>query len=48
MNLEDVEAYSDSSVERVEISGASHAMHEENAPGVNEAIVGFLERHRAG
>lgn len=34
------------SVERVEIPGASHAMHEENASAVNEAIVGFLGRHR--
>ncbi len=33
-------------VERVEISDASHLMHEENAPAVNEAIVGFLRRHR--
>jgi pimeloyl-ACP methyl ester carboxylesterase len=33
-------------VERVEISGASHAMHEENAPAVNAAIIGFLGRHR--
>ena len=33
-------------VERVEIPGASHLMHEENAPAVNEAIVGFLGRHR--
>jgi pimeloyl-ACP methyl ester carboxylesterase len=32
-------------VERVEIPGASHAMHEENASAVNEAIVGFLGRH---
>jgi pimeloyl-ACP methyl ester carboxylesterase len=35
-------------VERVEIPDASHAMHEENAPAVNEAIVGFLGRHRPG
>ncbi len=33
-------------VERVEIPDASHLMHEENAPAVNEAIVGFLGRHR--
>jgi pimeloyl-ACP methyl ester carboxylesterase len=33
-------------VERVEISRASHVMHEENAPAVNEAILGFLGRHR--
>ncbi len=34
-------------VERVEIPDASHLMHEENAPAVNEAILGFLGRHRA-
>lgn len=33
-------------VERVEVPGASHLMHEENAPALNEAIVGFLRRHR--
>jgi len=33
-------------VERGEIAGASHAMHEENAAAVNEAILGFFERHR--
>ncbi len=33
-------------VERVEIPNASHLMHEENAAAVNEAIVGFLGRHR--
>ena len=33
-------------VGRVEIPDASHAMHEENASAVNEAIVGFLGRHR--
>ena len=33
-------------VERVEIPDASHLMHEENATAVNEAIVGFLGRHR--
>ncbi len=33
-------------VERVEIPNASHLMHEENAPAVNEAIVEFLGRHR--
>ncbi len=32
--------------ERVEIPDASHVMHEENALAVNEAIVGFLGRHR--
>jgi pimeloyl-ACP methyl ester carboxylesterase len=32
-------------VERIEIPGASHAMHEENAAAVNEAIVRFLGRH---
>jgi len=35
-------------VERVEIAGASHLMHEENASAVNEAILGFLERRRGG
>ena len=33
-------------VERVEIPGASHGMHEENAPALNEAVLGFLGRHR--
>jgi pimeloyl-ACP methyl ester carboxylesterase len=33
-------------VERVAIPDASHLMHEENAPAVNEAIIGFLGRHR--
>jgi pimeloyl-ACP methyl ester carboxylesterase len=33
-------------VERVAIPDASHLMHEENAPAVNEAITGFLGRHR--
>jgi pimeloyl-ACP methyl ester carboxylesterase len=33
-------------VERVEIPGASHVMHEENAAAVNEASLGFLARHR--
>jgi pimeloyl-ACP methyl ester carboxylesterase len=33
-------------VERTEIPGASHAMHEENAAAVNAAILGFLGRHR--
>jgi len=35
-------------VERVEIPGASHLMHEDNASAVNQAIVGFLGRHRHG
>ncbi len=35
-------------VDRVEIPGASHLMHEENACAVNEAILGFLERRRGG
>jgi pimeloyl-ACP methyl ester carboxylesterase len=35
-------------VERVEIPDASHLMHEDNASAVNEAIVGFLRRHRGG
>ncbi len=34
------------SVERVEIPDASHGMHEENAPAVNEAIVEFIGRFR--
>ena len=34
-------------VERIEIPAASHGMHEENAPAVNEAIVGFLALHRS-
>ncbi len=33
-------------VERVEIPDASHIMHEENPPAVNEAILGFLGRQR--
>jgi pimeloyl-ACP methyl ester carboxylesterase len=33
------------SVERVEICDASHAMHEDNAPAVNQAILQFLGRH---
>jgi len=35
-------------VERVEIRGASHLMHEDNPSAVNEAIVEFLGRHRDG
>lgn len=31
--------------ERVEIPAASHAMHEENAPATNAAILTFLARH---
>jgi pimeloyl-ACP methyl ester carboxylesterase len=31
--------------ERVEITGSSHAMQEENPGAVNEAILGFLARH---
>jgi pimeloyl-ACP methyl ester carboxylesterase len=34
--------------ERVEIPNASHLMHEENAPAVNEEILAFLDRHRDG
>jgi pimeloyl-ACP methyl ester carboxylesterase len=34
-------------VEQVEIAGASHAMQEENAAAVNEAILAFLDRHVA-
>jgi pimeloyl-ACP methyl ester carboxylesterase len=33
-------------MERVEIRDASHLMHEDNAAAVNEAILGFLGRHR--
>jgi pimeloyl-ACP methyl ester carboxylesterase len=32
--------------QRVEIAGASHAMHEEKAAAVNQAILGFLGLHR--
>jgi pimeloyl-ACP methyl ester carboxylesterase len=31
-------------VERMETLNASHIMHEENPPAVNEAILGFLAR----
>jgi pimeloyl-ACP methyl ester carboxylesterase len=31
--------------ERIEIAGASHLMHEENAAAVNQTILGFLARH---
>jgi len=34
-------------VERIEIPDASHVMHEENAPAVNEAILGFLHRQQS-
>lgn len=34
-------------VERVEISNASHLMHEENADGFNQEVLGFLRRHRS-
>ena len=33
-------------VERIEIPEASHVMHEENPQAVNEAILGFVGRHR--
>jgi pimeloyl-ACP methyl ester carboxylesterase len=33
--------------ERVGIPDATHAMTEENAGAVNEAILGFLARHRS-
>ncbi len=33
-------------VERVEIPDASHVMQEDNPPATNEAILGFLGRHR--
>jgi pimeloyl-ACP methyl ester carboxylesterase len=32
--------------ERVEIPGASHLMHEDNAPAFNAAVLSFLTRHR--
>lgn len=32
--------------ERVQIPGASHAMHEDNAPAYNAAVTEFLARHR--
>ncbi len=35
-------------VERSEIPDASHAMHEENSPAVNQAILDFLGQHRLG
>ena len=34
-------------VERLEIRDASHAMHEDDPPAVNRAILDFLGRHRA-
>jgi pimeloyl-ACP methyl ester carboxylesterase len=34
--------------ERVEISGASHIMHEDNAAAYNAAVLAFLARHRNG
>jgi len=34
--------------ERIEIAGASHLMHEENAPAVNEAIFDFIARTAGG
>lgn len=33
--------------QRVEIPNASHLMHEDNAPAVNDAILRFLDRHRS-
>lgn len=33
--------------ERAEIPGASHIMHEDNAPAYNELVFSFLTRHRA-
>ncbi|MDR7558771.1 MAG: alpha/beta hydrolase [Armatimonadota bacterium] len=33
-------------VERVEIPGASHLMHEENPEGFNRAVLPFLQRHK--
>jgi pimeloyl-ACP methyl ester carboxylesterase len=35
-----------SNVERIEIPDASHRMHEENAPAVNDAILEFIGPHR--
>jgi len=35
-------------VERVTIPDASHLMHEENPSATNEAIIGFIRRHRHG
>ena len=32
--------------ERVEIPGASHIMHEDNAPAYNAAVRSFIDRHR--
>lgn len=31
--------------ERIEIPGASHMMHEDNAPAYNAAVLSFLEKH---
>ena len=33
------------STERMEIPGATHMMHEDNAPAYNKAVRSFLERH---
>ena len=30
---------------RIEISGASHIVHEDNAPAYNEAVLSFLATH---
>lgn len=32
--------------ERIEIRGASHLVHEDNAPAYNQAVQSFLEKHR--
>jgi pimeloyl-ACP methyl ester carboxylesterase len=32
--------------ERVEIPGAAHIMHEDNAPAYNQAVLSFVARHR--
>lgn len=32
-------------VERIEICGASHVMHAQNAPDLNRALLAFLSRH---
>jgi pimeloyl-ACP methyl ester carboxylesterase len=33
-------------VERIEIPGASHITHEDNAPAYRAAVLSFLEKHR--
>lgn len=36
------------STERIEIPGASHLLHEDNAPAYNRAVLSFLTAHRGG